>query len=91
MDLLALGGGSQQRDACTRAVAGAEPVRGDLAARRSGGLERLRGRAMQRAPSRPGDVGVERLSRERVAKDAGAAGLLADEATLEQLADALGA
>jgi hypothetical protein len=90
VDALGLDDGTQQRAACAIAVAGAQPVRGDLPARRTRGLGRLGDRPVQRAPAHPRHVRVQRLAREAVAERARPDAALARQPAVEQLGHTLG-
>ena len=82
---LELGGGAQQLAPRPLLVVGAEPVRRHLDAGRAARLEALAELAMQLAAAQPGDVAVQRLAHESVAKRGLAVAALMDEADLEQL------
>ena len=84
-----VGGGAQQRLASLLARVRAQPVGGDVAARRARRRQRLGERAVVGPAAGPGEVGVQRLARERVPEAAGARVELAHEPVLEQLADAV--
>ena len=89
VDRLGLDDRAQQRVARAVAVARADPVGGDLAARGAGGLDRLGARAVQGAPAPPRHVRVQRFAGERVAERCRPAVALAREPVVEQLGHAL--
>ena len=83
-----LAGGGEERVERALAVAGGEPVGGDLGARRAGRREALGQRGVQRAAAQPLDVLVDRAAHERVPERRAARLGLGDQAGLQQLVEA---